>query len=45
VQESEALVASLFACQAAIDGNGTPEAVRDALVAAGHEADVFIMRE
>ena len=45
VQEGDAFVAALLACQAAIDGTGTAEAVREALIAAAEEADVFIMRD
>ncbi len=44
-QTGEAFVAALIACQAAMDGNGSAEAVREALIAAAREADVFIMRE
>jgi hypothetical protein len=43
-QHSNAFVAALLACQDAIDGVGTPQAVRDAVVEAAAEADILVVR-
>ena len=44
-QQGVAFVMALLACQAAIDGRGSAQAVREALIAAADEADIFIMAE
>jgi hypothetical protein len=42
-QHGEAFTAALLACEAAIDGVGSGGAVREALIAAAGEADIFIV--
>jgi hypothetical protein len=44
-QQGVAFVAALLACQAAIDGRGSAEAAREALIAAANEADIFLMED
>jgi hypothetical protein len=41
-QQGDAFTAALLACQA---GSGSGQAVREALIAAAGDADIFIMRE
>jgi hypothetical protein len=45
VENGGAFVAALLACQEAVDGKGTAQAVRSALIVAALEAGVFIRRE
>jgi hypothetical protein len=44
-QQGVAFVMALLACQAAIDGRGSAQAAREALIAAANEADIFFMEE